>query len=121
MPLLPAAVAAALDPIFIMQGLLCATRVAGPVIVINGPIARRIGMNWGSNALGQGNRANATIGRALQLIIRNVGGGVPGQLGRATLGGPGKYTFCFAEDETDAEREPIAARRKTSPSRWPIR
>jgi len=111
MPVLLAALEAALDPIFTMHGLLCTTCFAGPVIVVNGPIARRIGMNWGINALGQGNRANATIGRALQLIIRNVGGGVPGQLDRATLGGPGKYTFCFAEDETDAEWEPIAARR----------
>ncbi len=52
-------------------------------------------MNCGINCLGQGNRANATIGRALQLIIRNVGGGRPGELDQAVLGGPGKYTFCF--------------------------
>ena len=58
-------------------------------------------MNSGGNALGQGNRANATIGRALQLLIRNVGGGKPGGIDRATLGNPGKYTFCFAEDESD--------------------
>ena len=58
-------------------------------------------MNSGGNALGQGNRANATIGRALQLIIRNVGGGIPGGVDRATLGNPGKYTFCFAEDESE--------------------
>jgi hypothetical protein len=94
-----------------MHGLLCTTCFSGPIIVVNGPVARRIGMNWGINALGQGNRANATIGRALQLIIRNVGGGVPGELDRAVLGGPGKYTFCFAEDETDPEWEPLAARR----------
>ena len=54
-------------------------------------------MNSGINALGQGNRANATIGRALQLVVRNVGGGRPGEVDRATLGNPGKYTFCFAE------------------------
>ena len=111
MPVLLAALEAALDPIFTMHGLLCTTCFSGPIIVVNGPIARRIGMNWGINALGQGNRANATIGRALQLIIRNVGGGVPGALDRATLGGPGKYTFCFAEDETDDEWAPLAARR----------
>jgi hypothetical protein len=111
MPVLLAALEAALEPIFTMHGLLCTTCFSGPIIVVNGPIARRIGMNWGINALGQGNRANATIGRALQLIIRNVGGGVPGELDRAVLGGPGKYTFCFAEDETDEEWEPLATRR----------
>ena len=66
-------------------------------------------MNWGINALGQGNRANATIGRASQLIIRNVGGGGPGEMDRSTLGGPGKYTFCFAEDETDPSWQPLSA------------
>ena len=111
MPVLLAALEAALDPVFTMHGLLCTTCFSGPIIIVNGPIAKRIGMNWGINALGQGNRANATIGRALQLIIRNIGGGVPGELDRATLGGPGKYTFCFAEDETDPEWEPLASAR----------
>jgi hypothetical protein len=87
------------------------------VVVVNGPVARRIGMNWGINALGQGNRANASIGRALQLIIRNVGGGVPGELDRATLGGPGKYTFCFAEDETDPTWEPLSVARGIAPGK----
>ena len=68
-------------------------------------------MNSGVNALGQGNRANATIGRALQLVIRNVGGGRPGGVDRATLGNPGKYTFCFAEDETGSLRAAIRADR----------
>ena len=69
-------------------------------MIVNGPIVNRVGMNSGINALGQGNRANATIGRALQLLIRNVGGGRPGETDRATLGNPGKYSFCFAEAET---------------------
>ncbi len=111
MPVLLAALEAALDPLFTMHGLLCTTCFSGPIIVVNGPIAKRIGMNWGINALGQGNRANATIGRALQLIIRKIGGGVPGVLDRATLGGPGKTSFCFAEDETDAQWEPLASAR----------
>ena len=58
-------------------------------------------MNSGINALGQGNRANATIGRALNLIVQNVGGGRPGESDRATLGAPSKFTLCFAEDESD--------------------
>lgn len=101
LPVVLAAVEAALDEAFCMHGLLCTTYFSGPMVVVNGPVARRIGMNWGGNALGQGNRANATIGRALQLVIRNVGGGRPGEVDRATLGNPGKYTFCFAEDESD--------------------
>jgi hypothetical protein len=111
MPVLLAALEASLDPKFTLHGLLCSTCFSGPVIVVNGPIARAIGMNSGVNALGQGNRANATIGRALQLIVRNVGGGVPGGIDRATLGNPGKYTFCFAEDESDPAWEPLSARR----------
>jgi hypothetical protein len=81
------------------------------VIVVNGPIAARIGMNSGVNCLGQGNRANATIGRAVQLVVRNVGGGVPGGIDRATLGSPGKYTFCFAEDEAGSPWEPLSVER----------
>ena len=81
------------------------------MVVVNGPIARAIGMNSGGNVLGQGNRANATIGRARQLVVRNVGGGKPGGVDRATLGNPGKYTFCFAEDEEDSPWEPLAVER----------
>ena len=69
-----------------------------PVFVVNGPIRQRIGMNSKGNALGQGNRANASIGRAVQLITRNVGGAEP-QGWTACLGNPGKFTYCFAEDE----------------------
>jgi len=98
-----AALRAALKDEFCMHGLLCTTYFSTPVMIVNGPITKQIGMNSGVNALGQGNRANATIGRELQLIIRNVGGGIPGGIDRATLGNPGKYTFCFCEDESDAE------------------
>ena len=98
-----AALKAALKDEFCMHGLLCTTYFSTPVMIVNGPITKQIGMNSGVNALGQGNRANATIGRALQLIVRNVGGGIPGGIDRATLGNPGKYTFCFCEDESDAE------------------
>ena len=100
-PVVLAAVEAALEPAFCMHGVLCTTCFSGPIVIVNGPVARGIGMNAGANALGQGNRANATIGRALQLVIRNIGGGVPGGIDRSTLGQPGKYTFCFAEDESD--------------------
>jgi hypothetical protein len=117
MPVVLAALEAALDPVFTMHGLLCTTCFSGPVIVVNGPIARAIGMNWGINALGQGNRANMTIGRALQLIIRNVGGGRPGEIDRATLGWPGKISCCFAEDETDPSWQPLSVARGIAPGR----
>ncbi|MCP5011473.1 MAG: thioredoxin family protein, partial [Aestuariibacter sp.] len=108
MPVLLAAVEAACLDEFCMHGLLATTYFSSPMIVVNGPVSQRIGMNSGGNALGQGNRANATIGRALQLIIRNVGGGMPGGIDRATLGTPGKYTFCFAEREYDSPWESLA-------------
>ena len=100
-PVVIASVEAALQDRFCMHGLLCTTYFSSPVMVVSGPVVKQIGMNSGINALGQGNRANATIGRALQLIIRNVGGGVPGGIDRANMGNPGKYTYCFAEDESD--------------------
>ena len=82
---------------FNMHGVLATTMPVGPVIVCSGPGTVAIGMNSGVNALGQGNRANLTIGRAVQLVVRNVGGGRPGGVDRATHGNPGKLSFCFAE------------------------
>jgi len=111
MPVLLAALEAALEPVFTLHGLLATTYFSGPIIIVNGPIARKIGMNSGLNALGQGNRANATIGRALNLIVLNVGGGRPGEADRATLGAPSKFTLCFAEDESDPEWEPLSVAR----------
>ena len=110
-PVVLAVVEAACTDEFNMHGLLCTTWFTGPVVIANGPITGEIGMNSGVNALGQGNRANATIGRALQLVVRNVGGGRPGEIDRATLGGPGKYTFCFAEDEANSPWEPLSVER----------
>ncbi|OFE11359.1 thiol reductase thioredoxin [Pseudohongiella acticola] len=110
MPVLLAALEASLEDDFGLHGLICTTMFGSPLIMVNGPIAKAIGMNSGNNALGQGNRANATIGRALQLIIRNVGGGRPGEIDRAALGNPGKYTFCFAEAE-DSDWLPLAQER----------
>jgi hypothetical protein len=110
LPVVLAAVEAALIDEFGMHGVLCTTMFASPVVIVNGPIARSVGMNSGVNALGQGNRANATIGRALQLVIRNIGGGRPGEIDRATLGTPGKYSFCFAEAE-DSAWEPLSVER----------
>jgi len=111
MPVLLAALEAALEPVFTLHGVLATTYFSSPIIIVNGPIARAIGMNSGLNVLGQGNRANATIGRALNLIVQNVGGGRPGEADRSTLGAPSKYTLCFAEDESDPEWEPLSVAR----------
>lgn len=102
LPIVLAAVEAASEERFAMHGLLATTHPAGPVVVVSGPLAGRIGMNAGGNCLGQGNRANATIGRALQLVVRNVGGGRPGREDRAAHGQPGKVGLAFAE-RLDAE------------------
>jgi thiol-disulfide isomerase/thioredoxin len=115
LPVVLACLDAACTDEFNIHGLLATTWFSGPVAVVNGPIAARIGMNSGVNALGQGNRANGTIGRALQLIVRNVGGGRPGGVDRSTLGNPGKYTFCFAEREADSPWEPLSVERGVAP------
>jgi hypothetical protein len=115
LPVVLAAVEAACTGEFNAHGLLATTYFSGPLVVVNGPVATAIGMNSGGNALGQGNRANASIGRALQLVIRNVGGGRPGEVDRATLGNPGKYTFCFAEDEAGSPWEPMSVERGFAP------
>ena len=115
LPVVLAAIEAALLPAFGLHGILATTNAVGPVIMVNGPRGRAIGMNAKGNALGQGNRANASIGRALQLVVRNVGGGRPGEIDRAVFGNPGKYTFCFAEDESDPRWESFAVERGFAP------
>jgi hypothetical protein len=115
MPVVLAVIKAALQPEFSMHGLLATLGFAGPVVIVNGPVTKRIGMNSKGNALGQGNRANASIGRTLQLLIRNVGGGIPQEVDRSILGNPGKYTFCFAEDEDDPDWTPLNVARGARP------
>ncbi len=94
-----AALVAMCDPHFNINGIQATTHVAAPLVVVNGPIRETLGMNSGWGVFGPGNRANATIGRAIRLVLMNVGGGIPGDLDKSTLGHPGKYSFCIAEDE----------------------
>jgi hypothetical protein len=117
LPVVLAAVAAACTDEFNMHGLLATTMPVGPVLVVNGPIRAAIGMNSGMNVMGQGNRANSTIGRALQLVVRNVGGGRPGEVDRATHGNPGKLGFCFAEDEEGSPWQPLSVDLGAEPGR----
>lgn len=111
LPWVIAALEAVCNDEFNMHGVLATTMPVGPVIVCNGPGTRAIGMNSGINTFGQGNRANNTIGRAVQLTVRNVGGGRPGEVDRATHGNPGKISFCFAEDEERSPFTPLSVER----------
>jgi len=103
LPVVLAATEAILTDDYNIHGVMATTMGASPVLVVNGPIRHHIGMNMGLGSLGQGNRANLTIGRALRLVVRNVGGAKPGKTERSTLGNPMKLTMCFAEWE---ERNP---------------
>jgi hypothetical protein len=115
LPVVLAAVEAVLDESFAMHGVLATTMFVGPVVIVNGPVRRQVGMNAKGNALGQGNRANSSIGRALQLVIRNIGEGRPQEVDRATLGNPGKLSYCFAEDEEGSSWEPLSVERGGKP------
>ena len=105
LPVVIAALEAVCTDEFNAHGVLATTMGCAPLLVVNGPIRHRIGMNMGLGALGPGNRANATIGRALMLTLRNVGGAQPGGIERSTFSAPTKYTMAFAEWE---ERSPWA-------------
>ena len=111
MPVVVAIVKAMCRPEFGLHGATASTGGSAPFIVVNGPIRRALGMNATHNALGNGSRANATIGRSVRLMMLNVLGGIPGQLDRSTLGHPGKFTFCVAEDEEDSTWLPLAVER----------
>ncbi len=97
LPIVLAAVEAACREPFALHGIVATTAPVGPVVVVSGPYAFEAGMNAEGNVLGQGNRANSTIGRALQLTVRNVGGGIPRREDRAAHGNPGKVGMAFAE------------------------
>ncbi|PZC47247.1 MAG: hypothetical protein DK306_001221 [Chloroflexi bacterium] len=101
-PTVLAGVEAIADDSYGLHGSGATTMGGAPVLIVNGPVRERIGINSAQNALGQGNRANATIGRAVRLVIRNVAGHRPGGTERATIGWPGKFTLCFGEWEERA-------------------
>lgn len=111
LPVIIAAIEAACTDEFNIHGVMATTMGASPVMVVNGPIRDRIGMNSGLMALGTGNRANATIGRAVRLAIRNIGGSMPGGTDRSTLGNPMKFSMCFAEREDRSPWAPLHVER----------
>jgi hypothetical protein len=103
LPVVLTAVEAMCTDEFNIHGVSATTMGASPAMIVNGPIRERIGMNSGLGALGAGNRANATIGRAIRFVLRNVGGAKSGGTERAALASPSKFTLAFAERE---ERSP---------------
>jgi hypothetical protein len=110
-PVVLAAVEAMLDPAFNLHGQAVTTSPPGQIVIVNGPVRQALGLNAGMGALGPGNRANLTIGRAVRLVVQLTGGGAPGGLDRATLGQHGKISFCFAENEEASPWEPLSVER----------
>jgi hypothetical protein len=100
-------VEAVTDPAFNLDAVQATTHPVTPLLIVNGPVARQIGLNGGYNAFGQGFRANVAIGRALRLILMNVGGGIPGSGDRSTQGSPAKIAYCVAENEEANPWEPL--------------
>ena len=106
-PIVIAALRAMLEPEFNLEGVQTTTNPCAPLVMVSGPAVRDFGFNTKDCALGHGSRANAAIGRAVRLILWNIGGGYPGAPCRTTHGHPGYYSFCFAEDPETNPWEPL--------------
>ncbi len=110
-PVVAAAIEAMCQEPFNFHAITVSTAGAAVMAVVNGPIAKELGMNSGISLFGPGNRPNATIGRAIRLIITNVTEAAPGELDKATFGHPGKFSYCFAEAEEISPWEPMHVER----------
>jgi len=109
LPVLIGAVECVLDERFNLVLLQATTSAGAPFILVNGPYAREIGLHGGTGCFGPGFRANATIGRALRLMMLNLGGGLPGITALSGFGGPWRYTYCVAENEDESPWPSYAA------------
>jgi len=98
MPVLIAAVEAMLDPAFNLASIQATTHPVAPLLIVHGPIVKDLKMNAGAGTFGPGSMTNAVIGRAIRLILWNIGGAVAGAADRSTQGSPSKYSFCIAEN-----------------------
>lgn len=107
MPVVLAIVEAMCEPKFNLHGSSVSTGGSAQLVIVNGPIAAQLGVNSGVNLFGPGSRANATIGRAVRLIVMNVAGSFPGVLDKSTMGHPGKYSYCIAEAEDISPWTPL--------------
>lgn len=115
LPVVIAAVEALVEPQFSLHSVQTTTNPVGPLLIINGPIRQKLGLNCGRGCLGPGWRANATIGRAIRLILINIGAAHPAVVDKAIHGMPGKYTFCCGEDEEGSPWEPLHVERGFKP------
>ena len=106
LPVVIAAVEAICEPRFNLYGVQATTGYVGPALMLNGPIRKQLNVNCDAGVFGPGFRSNATIGRAIRLILITVGGGFPGDTDRSTFGWPGKYTMCFGENQEKSPWEP---------------
>ncbi|HSO73533.1 MAG TPA: TlpA family protein disulfide reductase, partial [Blastocatellia bacterium] len=95
------------DEKFNIHGVQATTHFAAPLVIVNGPIRSELGFVSGSNVFSNAARANSTLGRALQLILTNLGGARPGEIDMSTLGNPGKFSYCIAENEEANPWEPL--------------
>jgi hypothetical protein len=108
MPAVLASLRCVLHPEFNLNGVQGTTNPCAPLAILNGPIRAREGFHVGTGALGGGSRANAALGRAMRLVLWNIGEGKPGVVDMATLGHPGKWCYCVAENEEDSPWETMA-------------
>ncbi|MFQ5897444.1 MAG: hypothetical protein ACE5JN_04270 [Candidatus Methylomirabilia bacterium] len=115
MPVVVAAIEAIGDSRWGYHGPATSTGGSAVLMIVNGPVAKELGINSGDNLFGPGWRANATIGRAVRLVMRNVIGTLPGALDRSTLGHSGKYTYLIAENETESPWPPLHVERGFRP------
>jgi hypothetical protein len=106
-PIIVAATEALLDPAFNLYGVQATTHPVAPLVIVNGPYGRAIGLHSGSGCFGPGFRANATIGRAIRLVLLNIGGAWPGRYDMATQGSPAKFSYCIAENEAASPWGPM--------------
>jgi hypothetical protein len=107
MAVLVAAVRALLDPEWLLGAIQTTTNPMTPMLIVNGPVRDRIGLNSGTGVMGPGWQANATIGRAIRLLLQNVGGATAPDVDKCTQGFAGKYTLCVAENEEESPWEPF--------------
>ncbi len=115
LPVVIATIEAMCTDEFNCHGVFATTMGGTPVMILNGPVRHALDMNMKLSALGQGTRANAAIGRAIRLAVRNIGGAKPGGTERSTLGNPMKFTMCFPEWEERSPWEPLHVERGFEP------
>lgn len=114
-PVVLAAVEAILQPVFNLVGPSASLGGSAILVIVNGPVVSQVNINCRNNLFGAGNRANATIGRAIRLVLMNTCGAIPGLFDRSCLGHPGKYTYCIAENDTESPWLPLHVERGCAP------